>query len=47
MRAEVTTEVEAAITTAWDAADPDPTTAMRYVFAEPDADAHAGARSDR
>jgi 2-oxoisovalerate dehydrogenase E1 component alpha subunit len=38
MRAEVTTEVEAAITTAWDAADPDPATAMRYVFAEPDAD---------
>ena len=34
MRAEVTTEVEAAITTAWDAADPDPATAMRYVFAE-------------
>ncbi len=47
MRADVTTEVETAITTAWDAADPDPTTAMRYVFAEPDADAHAGARSDR
>ena len=37
MRAEVTTEVEAAITTAWDAADPDPATAMRYVFAERDA----------
>jgi len=37
MRAEVTTEVETAITTAWDAADPDPATAMRYVFAEPDA----------
>jgi len=39
MRAEVTTEVEAAITAAWDAPDPDPATAMRYVFAEPSADA--------
>jgi 2-oxoisovalerate dehydrogenase E1 component alpha subunit len=41
MRAEVTTAVEAAITAAWDAPDPDPATAMRHVFAEPDAHEHA------
>src|SRR3954467_4330408 len=35
MRDEVTAEVEAAITAAWDAPDPDPPTAMRHVFADP------------
>ncbi|MFL5792151.1 MAG: thiamine pyrophosphate-dependent dehydrogenase E1 component subunit alpha [Actinomycetota bacterium] len=35
MRAEVIAEVEVAITTAWDAPDPDPATAMRNVFADP------------
>jgi 2-oxoisovalerate dehydrogenase E1 component alpha subunit len=36
MQAEVVTEVEAAITSAWDAPDPDPATAMRHVFADED-----------
>jgi 2-oxoisovalerate dehydrogenase E1 component alpha subunit len=34
---EVKAQVEAAITAAWDAPDPDPTTATRHVFAEGDA----------
>jgi 2-oxoisovalerate dehydrogenase E1 component alpha subunit len=34
MRADVIAEVEAAITAAWDAPDPDPATAMRNVFAD-------------
>jgi 2-oxoisovalerate dehydrogenase E1 component alpha subunit len=36
MQAAVVAEVEAAITAAWDAPDPDPATAMRHVFAEDD-----------
>jgi len=36
MQAEVVAEVEAAITSAWDAPDPDPATAMRHVFADED-----------
>jgi 2-oxoisovalerate dehydrogenase E1 component alpha subunit len=36
MQAEVDAEVEAAITAAWDAPDPDPATAMRHVFADED-----------
>jgi 2-oxoisovalerate dehydrogenase E1 component alpha subunit len=36
LQAEVVAEVEAAITAAWDAPDPDPATAMRHVFADED-----------
>jgi 2-oxoisovalerate dehydrogenase E1 component alpha subunit len=36
MRVEVVAEVEAAITAAWDAPDPDPATAMRNVLADED-----------
>jgi 2-oxoisovalerate dehydrogenase E1 component alpha subunit len=34
LRAEVKEEIEEAIRAAWDAADPDPDTALRHVFQE-------------
>ena len=34
MHDEVKTEVEEAISAAWDAPDPDPSTTMQHVFAE-------------
>jgi 2-oxoisovalerate dehydrogenase E1 component alpha subunit len=38
LRAEVKAEIDDAIRAAWDAADPDPDTALRHVFQERDED---------
>ncbi|MEX2458080.1 MAG: thiamine pyrophosphate-dependent dehydrogenase E1 component subunit alpha [Actinomycetota bacterium] len=39
IKVELKAEVDAAVEEAWSAADPDPETALRYVFAEPEDDA--------
>ncbi len=36
LRAEVKEEIDAAISSAWEAPDPDPTSALRHVFHEPE-----------